>query len=209
MSKLRPRRLNISAGFTLIEILVAITVFAIMSVLSYSGLHSLLETRAHTLEQAEQMADLQLAMSILARDLRLVTPRTSRDQYGDVRPGLSKEGGDSSPLEFIRGGWRNPLGLQRSQLQRVAYHVDDQKLIRSSWATLDLAPQSEPTEIVLLEGVNSFSVEFLDDKGTATNTWPAQSSLDSEPTAGLPKGIKITLDVEPWGEILRVFGLAG
>ncbi len=101
-------------GFTLLELLVALAVFAIMATAAYSGLRSVLFTRAAVEEQNRRLADVQLAVFRLAQDIEQATPRGIRDEYGDPEPAL--RGGDllDDVLILTRTGWDNPLGQSRA-----------------------------------------------------------------------------------------------
>ena len=140
-------------GFTLLEMLVALAIFGLLAVMSYGGLASVLEQQFRTEAEAERLAALQKAYLIMQRDIEQVVARPVRDGFGDEQPPLA---GDQA-LEFTRGGWSNPLGRPRSNLQRVAYAWDDRQLRRYVWQVLDRAQDSQPLGQLLLENVELYA----------------------------------------------------
>jgi general secretion pathway protein J len=95
----------------------------------------------------------------------------------------------------------------------VAYTVKDQRLVRYTWGVLDRAPNSEPQQSVLLENVKAVQVQFFDlqnGKFTAQRHWPRLTGGNTGAGANpLPRAIELTLDVEGWGRITRLFRIAG
>ncbi len=55
------------SGFTLFEIMVAMAVFALLSVMAYGGLRSVLESRQGLQLASERLTQLQLALLLLER----------------------------------------------------------------------------------------------------------------------------------------------
>ena len=128
-------------------------------------------------------------------------------------------------LKFTRAGWVNPAPsrFQRSELQRVNYQFDGNKVIRYSWQMLDRYPDSTPQEVVLFEHVRTFEVKVLSDVGTVNSsgqavtadqgewidTWPIKNLLTTESNLGtMPIAIEIIVDTEDWGKIRRVYELS-
>ena len=91
-------------GFTLLELLVALAVFAIMSIAAYSGLSNVLFTRAAVETENRRLAMTQLAFHRLGQDLEQVIPRSVRDEYGEPEPALRGNIQDSEVLLFTRAG---------------------------------------------------------------------------------------------------------
>jgi len=112
--------IKFAVGFTLLELLVALTVFAVISVMAYSGLNTVITARLQIKQQAEQLANLQQIFIKLGRDIEQIVQRPIRNQYGDEESHIK---GTLQQIEFTRSGWRNPAQQNRSSLQRVAYHL--------------------------------------------------------------------------------------
>ncbi len=201
-------------GFTLLELLVALVVFAIMAVAAYSGLSNVLFTRAAVETENRRLAMTQLAFYRLAQDLEQVVQRGVRDEYGEAQPALRGNVQDSEALLFTRAGWDNPLGQPRATLQRVAYRLREGRLWRLHWTVLDRGGLTEPHEIMLLDRVRELRLRFLDQDNVWRNDWPPPADNSSDPARKpkpdqLPRAVEISLTLEDWGEITRLLLLPG
>jgi len=206
------------SGFTLLELLVAIGIFALMAAMAYGGLNNLIKNRQITDEHATRLTQLQTTFLWLGRDIEQTVNRRIRDEYGDSQLALSSTEVGRYQLELTRGGWRNPVGRARSNLQRVAYSVRENQLIRSYWNVLDRAQDSKPLEVVLLDGVDRMELRFLSAKGSAQNAgqdkqewvddWPG-SALGIQPSEDPPLAVEVILETEAEGRISRLFRVPG
>src|SRR5210317_619118 len=122
-----------SRGFTLLELVVAMAIFAIMAAIAYSGLNNVLLAREQTDAHAKQLQQLQLAMNWFARDIEQAIDRGVRSEYGEMLPPVIGNDFEGYLIELTRGGWRNPANHKRSNLQRVAYAVREEQLLRAYW----------------------------------------------------------------------------
>lgn len=198
-----------SAGFTLIELLVALAVFAILALLAYGGLSGMLNTRALSDERADALRELQLAYRTVERDIEEWVPREVRDEYGQAKPALIAGSEIGAALELTRGGWRNPAEQPRSTLQRVAYAVQDEKLLRSTWLSLDRPADAQPDEQTLIEGVSELRLRFLDESDTWQERWPpagqAPTEQGTQAPVPVPRALEMVLVTERWGELRWLF----
>lgn len=198
-----------SAGFTLIELLVALAVFAILALLAYGGLSGMLNTRALSDERADALRQLQLAYRTVERDIEEWVPREVRDEYGQAKPALIAGSEIGAALELTRGGWRNPAEQPRSTLQRVAYAVQDEKLLRSTWLSLDRPADAQPDEQTLIEGVSELRLRFLDENDAWQERWPpAAQALAEQGTpapVAVPRAVEMVLVTERWGGLRWLF----
>lgn len=196
-----------SAGFTLIELLVAMSIFAVVAVMAYGGLDSVLKMRKQGDEHSVKLAALQTSFAILERDIEQAVNRSIRDDFGDNKPPME---GDDEALEFTRTGRRNPGGFSRSNLQRIVYGIEDEQLMRASWLVLDRAQDSASASGPLFEEVESIKFSYLDDQLEWQSGWPVRNlSQATAPPPGLPRAIVLIIESEQWGEIRRVFRVAG
>ena len=190
-----------SKGFTLIEIVVALAVFAIVGVMASSGLNAILQWQSNLDVKSEQIKSIQLTLKYLEKDINRAITRSIRDQYGDRQPAFSSDG--ESIMSLTYSGWRNPAGLLRSHLQRVAYEYnEDKELIRHSWNRLDGAISEDARELVLLEDVEEFELEFLNPGNTWVDQWPPINVNVND--VGLPRAVSISFDAKPLGKITRI-----
>jgi general secretion pathway protein J len=196
-------------GFTLIELLVAVAIFAIIAVLAYGGLDSVIHQREQTSSVMDRLRTVQQAFSIITRDFEQLEPRTVRDPLGSVPlAAFMSTPQNLPPVTFTRGGWSNPLADVRSTQERVAYELDDDKLVRLSWPELDNPPQTLPTKQELLTQVSAFDLRFLDSSDQWQTQWPP---LNADATAYLslvPQAVEISVTLKDWGHITRIIEVA-
>ncbi|MEJ2609629.1 MAG: type II secretion system minor pseudopilin GspJ [Candidatus Thiodiazotropha sp.] len=196
-------------GFTLLELLIAISIFAILATFVYSSLNVVLNTEQQTSLYSQRMAKLQLGLSIMQRDFRQVVNRPIRDQQGDEQPALSSDGFTGILVEFTRNGYANPMKLARSNLQRVAYQLEEGTLYRLTWQTLDRAQDSEPHKYELIDEISSLELFYYDDELKKHSEWPPEENAanpEKEPT--LPVTIEMQMELKDWGQIRRIYPLA-
>ncbi len=201
------RRMPRAAGFTLIELMLALSLFALVSAMAYGGLRSVLDASVDTKRQAAQLAALQTAFVRLGRDLEQTVARGIRDAYGDQQPALLGGGGGSHALEFTRIGRPNPAKFPRSSLQRIAYGLREDTLIRLSWVVLDRGDERDPYEQVLMEGVKDLRFRYLNERLAWQTNWPSVG--DQDPQDLLPKAVEVTLELNGIGELTRLFQVPG
>ena len=105
-------------------------------------------------------------------------------------------------MRLTRSGWRNPGRLPRSQLQRVAYRIEDQVLFREYTWVLDPVLGDDPVRQELIDGVEELSFEYLDQGDEWRSRWPPLQS--QSPGAEWPRAVRITLTLSDLGELVRI-----
>jgi general secretion pathway protein J len=191
-----------SRGFTLLEMLVALAVFALLGLMTSQMVTRVIDVHNVAVERGERLGELQLAMQILQRDVLEIAPRSVRDEMGDPLPALRI--GTDIALELTRSGWRNPLGQRRSELQRVAYQLQDGTLTRYYWNVLDRAEDTVPVAQELLHNVSELTVYAVDVSGNTHAYWPLVGDQMQDPAQQLA-GIEVQINVAPFGEITRLW----
>lgn len=195
------------AGFTLLELLVASAVFTVLSIMAYGGLRTVLTARAETDRAAARLAEIQTAFLHIHRDIIQITDRSIRAEYGDQQPALKYVEFGDYRLELTRGGVRNPAGLPRSNLQRVAYSLEDETLYRVTWPVLDRAQDTQPRRVRLLGQVRGLHVRFLGTGEDWQTAWPPIAQEGE--VIGLPRAVELSVDLEDWGRLTRLFEVPG
>lgn len=205
MSPLRiQRRAWRAQGFTLIEIILVVLIFSIMAAMAYGGLNSVLKTRVAVEASMQRTAELQKAYMRLRGDFQNLVDRPARDNFGDLQPPLL--GGKEQTVELTRGGWRNPLYLKRSSLQRVVYGLREHRLERASYRVLDRAQDSEPIRTVLLERVRELRWRYLNPDREWVDQWPPRSvDTTTSGEAAPPRAVELTIVTEDVGELRLLF----
>lgn len=179
-------------------------IFAVMAAIAYSGLNNVLIAREQTDAHSKQLHQLQLAMSWVARDIEQTVDRGVRSEYGEMMAPLIGNDFEGYLIELTRGGWRNPANHARSHLQRVAYAVKDEQLVRAYWRVLDRAEDSKPYEHVLLDGVTGVEVRYLGADNEWQRSWPPQSLGSATTPARLPRAVEVNVDTKHFGKITRL-----
>jgi general secretion pathway protein J len=182
-------------GFSLIELLVALAVFASMAALAYGGLDALTRARSELAGQERAFGDLLRAVDGLRRDLGGVVARPVLAANGQTLPALF---GTSDRVEFTRLGFANPRVEARSNLERVFYAYAAEKLTRGRYAVLDRAPNSAPQVADLQVPTREFRLRYLAPDQRWLEQWPPPGSDD--PTA-LPRAIGWRWQTRDYGEL--------
>lgn len=193
-------------GFTLLEVLIALSIFAIMGLASYHLLSGETRTQQALAEHSDKHDHWQRGMMRLTQDLQQAVNRSIREDYGTRKPALI---GDSDTLTFTRQGWSNPLHQQRSDLQRVDYRIATAAgnlpyLQRSFWLALDRAPASQSINQQLLPGVEQLQLRYFHPEH---KVWVQQWPPLEEPDIGLPQAIEVVLSSNDYGQITRLVSL--
>lgn len=199
-----------AAGFTLLEMLVAVGIFALVSAIAYGGLAQALTARDRVAAEREFWQTLALAFTRIEEDLVQARARPIRDSDGAELPALVGQPTDPRALarpsiEFSRGGvfvFRESKSL-RSDLQRVGYRFSEGTLWRLAWPVLDRGPEAEPVAVPLLKDVEDFQARFFNPDGRWDEYWPP-GAANPPP---LPRGVEVTLKLKDRGEFRRVFSV--
>lgn len=196
-------------GFTLLEVLVAIFVFAILAVMAYGGYNQLSRQDEIVDRNASRTRAIQSTVQRMSEDFSMLEPRPVREPLGDsIDPALRADKRTETLAELTRSGWSNPAGVARSTLQRVAYRLQDNKLERAYWNALDRTMSAEPTSAVLLDQVRTVSFRFMDQNQTWHEQWPPLGYSGGDASLR-PIAVEITLDLEDWGKIVRLVEVSG
>lgn len=227
-------------GFTLIELLVALFIAAIMFAIGYGAIEQALQNRGDIRRHQRELVALQTAMRVMEQDFVQLAPRPVRQPLGDAwspaiqtlaNSGTTSLSGsssasdagsgatssfDSGPQPMVtltRGGWSNPMGIERTELERVAYVFDNGTLIREHWNVLDPTLEDQPVKRNLLKHLKSVSFRYMTLGRQWIEQWPppevgSGQALDSYYRMR-PIAVQVTLDTDDWGKIVRIFEVAG
>lgn len=211
-----PGRIDRTKGFTLIELLVALSIFAVLGLASWKVMDQVIRTKQALDVQSHQLQQWQKAMWILSRDLRSIADRPVRDNQGTPEPAVSSVI-PGFVLAFTHHGWPNPLNAQRSELQRVAYGLENDddgnsQLIRYYWPKLDRAPDAQPVKQIMIDRLDRLEVQFIDERGQTAFYWPPSKTEDADAASdvqvnAIPSGIRLRFSSIAFGELERVFQL--
>lgn len=197
-------------GFTLLELVVAIAIFAAMYIMAQQFLSAALRNRATIERHADALETAQRTLIFLTMDLEQVVARPVRDRFGETRPAVE---GDADTVSVTRLGWANPMDLRkRSTLQRVTWRLEEDRLIRSHYRVLDRGQGAQPVETVMMENVTRFEVRYLYRSRAGewqwNRRWPRDQVRALSPIRQpLPRSLEITVEREQGQGLHRYFRL--
>jgi general secretion pathway protein J len=188
-------------GFTLFEILIALFVFAILSLLLAGALRQVISAQTGAESKAKRLRSLQITLLLMSRDIEQIVNRSIKTASGSEEKAFI---GTSKSFTLTHAGIANPTGFaKQSALQRTKYSYQDNHISRIVWPVLDQAPQTTPHSRQLISGVTSAYFEYLDKNKQFQSTWPLEGS---DPRL-LPRAIKVTLTISEWGSISQIYVL--
>jgi general secretion pathway protein J len=180
-------------GFTLLEIVIALAIFSVMSMMAYAGLAAMLDARASTVPRAQQLAQLQTTLYLLNEDLSQVIKRPIRDQLGSSEPAFSIGRGNEI-LVFTRTVPSWLANSSETNLLRVSYSLEKEALYRRVWTIPDRTQQTEyrRRKLLVTQGVTikGFSAK--------TKTW-------GEVVGEIPQALDISFKLDGLGSVHRTF----
>ena len=192
-------------GFTLLEVLVVLGIFSVISIVSFTMLSQYLDTTERLEEKIHGLQRLQRTFTLLEKDLRYVIDRDTRISTGETEPAIIVEYSAGLPGEILRltvsrAGFES---ARAGTLRRVAWQLDNGSIYRSSWNTLDQSVDTEVPRVVLLQDIASVRIDqyiWSDDYGLQQ-----YDSFGDE--AAIPSGMRITVSTEDGREYVRLFDI--
>jgi len=190
-------------AFTLVELLVALAIFALLAGFAYRGLHSMLESREALQKETRKWRDVALFVGRIERDLSAVLPTQPQANAIVRRPAPV-----TSVVETVTNGdglalTRSGNLLQENALaapQRIAYRLRDGAVERLTWTSVDLAPREEPAAVRVLGSVSSLGFRFLMQSGEWRTAWGVADQT-------LPAAVEVTLKLASGETIVRLVDL--
>ena len=188
-------------GFTLIEILIALAILALIAVLGYRATSSLAQSEVKLSDESARWRALDGMFARLEADMRAALPRTVR-AGNSVEPawvGATDAAGNAT-VRFSRAGTES-VGEPGAAGQRIAYRLANGAIEVDYWPHLDQPASVAPTAYALAGGVTALRVSYLDSQGGWQERWPVLG----EPT--LPRGVRIVLTQDDGTSIERWLAL--
>lgn len=204
------------SGFSLTEVLVAMMVFSIISVLSVTMLTNALSSRDIQTDVNNSVDAMQRVRTLFRDDAGQMVLRTWRDQDGLRQPlvfagsldgvdplMVTRTGEGRDILILTRRGWANPGGIHdRSSLQRIVWRLENSQLVRVAWPHPDITQNTQPVRTVLMTNLENLRIEFL-----AGETWTDEARVmitgDGEASGG-PRALRLSYTLDGLGEIEHI-----
>ncbi len=190
-------------SFTMLEMLVALSIFAVLSTMAYRGLNLMLETREQVSAAGRKWQDLARVFARMEQDFAATVDRPVRSAGDLPLPPLLGNpvpvGEDDALVEVTRLGYPGQQGSLQG-LQRSGYRLRGQTLEVLAWPVPDRAPRTRPAADELLGGVQALEARYLARNGAWQDRWPL-------PGQALPAAVEIALVLTSGERVTRLFAL--
>lgn len=217
-------------GFTLLEMVIAIALSALVAALAYQSFDGASRNADRTREVLSSINKLDKAWQLIGQDMRNIVPLNPAIPSPQLKfeaASLKTTGKDSFQviMIFARRGWVNPLGRLRSDLQQVNYRIAEGKLWRDYLPERNMPLESVDFERdslhqLLLDNVVDVQLRFLSDARIKADgksvlegseyskswdtIWPPVNGAGA---SAMPLALEITIDIEGAGRSVRLFEL--
>lgn len=190
-------------GFTLIEILIALAIFALLATITSSSLYYAFNTRKIVNIQADKLNELQFAINIIQQDTLQIVDRAIRGNEMRQFPVLV---GQAGYVEFTRDGRMNPNSIEkRSTLKRIGLVCIDGTLVHRTWESLDPLDRNQYEDRVLINGIEKCAFSYLNQNVQSLSEWRADAVNEEQQVETFPKAIQMNLTLKDWGSINLLF----
>lgn len=193
-------------GFTLIEVMIALLVFAVLGTITSMVLSHAFDTRARVNAKAHQLEDLQLALTLISRDTTQIVERSSLGNDLHLFPPFV---GLPAYIEFTRGGLDAQAYRKESSLKRVAYHCMGSKLIRDSFNQLDTPNRTQHQSRIVLDNLEHCSFGYLSASRQVLTEWRAYALAQNQKKETLPTAIQFSFTIKGMGNMVLLYIIPG
>jgi general secretion pathway protein J len=190
------------AGFTLVEMLIALLIFGMLTAGGVALLSFSVSSQEFTDRQLATLGSLRRAGALMTTDLAQATARPWRDAQGLHQPAFVGSASGATPLiVLVRAGWDNPDQLPRPSLQRVEYRLQNNRLLRIGYAAVDGGGASAVT--ALIDDVEQLRLRYRAADGTWRDSWQPTDQLE------MPTAVELTVSSPRFGPVRQVFQVGG
>lgn len=193
------------SGMTLLELVIAIAVFSLVTAAAYAALSQGLTLQDRLQEQRRFWQRFDTVFNLVNTDLEQAVDLASRTTRNNTFNGYQQADTAVSGhiLEFTRNADTTFHTGPASPFLRVAYRVHDGGLYRRIWSRLDRPYGIEPAESLLIEGVRNIRLRYLSSAGGWLTHWPQAQYMDE--SSGLPRAVEVIVEVEDRGAYRWLF----
>lgn len=190
-----------SRGFTLLEVMVAVTILAGMSLAMYGASSMMIDNKDVVEHRDERNHSVSFALNKLAEDLNSAFFVKSQDLLGSKFEGEVAFQGQEERLDFSSfTHLRYIKDAKETDMAEISYYLvndpeepDRRILMRREATVLDKNPQEGGKAYPLLEHVRSIRFEYLP---VGTQEYKGEWDTTSVDSANkLPRAVRITLEV--------------
>ena len=196
-------------AFTLVELLIALTIFAIMAVMSYRTLDTVFQTRQQLNEETARLRDVALLFARLDDDVTTLLDRRPRNADNLLDDALRLTallpGADDATLVFTRSGFAGSAGMAATP-QRVGYRLKDGTLELVLWPGLDSAPRTAPQAYPALTRVREAKWRAMDRGGSWQDVWRS-TPIGGGASGAYPAALELSITLDNGEQFMRMFAL--
>lgn len=198
-----------SLGFTLIEVIVALSIFAALSIIGYKGISSLIQTKQRIAIEDNKWQELLLFFDRFELDIKQCVNRPIRTGDDELVPAWlatpAYSGDDGAQLAFSRFGDPEQPGFLMDT-RRVGYRLNEGAVELLIWPSLDVAPAAKPERFKVLSHVAQVTFTYLAEDGRWLTAWP-DATLTTAQKSFAPSAVQVKIQLETGETVTRVFAL--
>ena len=171
-------------GFTIIEVLVTLIILSMIAIISSNILQSSIESEKVSSLRLNSIKELNLASSILRRDIRQIANVSIKDFYGNKINGtfFSELGSENLMFTTKVKSFSNEV----SPLKRVQYVIENKNFIRKQYYSSNPYNQDEFTKSIIINDIDNLKLSFLNE-----NKWHQSWPVSPITSKKIPTLIKI------------------
>lgn len=197
-----------AGGFTLVELLVAVAIFGVLSGVAYRALSVVLDSRARIEQENRKWRELAGFFARFEQDIAAAAPRPIRDAGDVVGAALA---GNAGAVRLNDGA----IVLTRTALasapdvsdppHRLGYRLRGGVVELLTWSVLDQGPRSEPAVAAVLRDVRALDFRYLDRRGQWHLAWPPPGTTAGPTAAVIPAAVEATVTLASGERLVRLF----
>lgn len=196
-------------GFTLLEVVIALAIFSLISIAAYRGVDSLLRAKQSVQAENRKWQEIMLFFDRFELDIKQHVNRPVNNDRNQIEPAWfatpERAGSQKTLLSLTRSGEKLQAGYLMDS-RRISYRLSNGNIELLYWPALDITADSRPEIFIVLKNVRRFNLKYLNPQGAWLDFWPEPNSQDKNRLYH-PKALQLELTMGSGEEIKRLFAL--
>jgi general secretion pathway protein J len=196
-------------GFTLLEVVIALAIFSLISIAAYRGVDSLLRAKQSVQAENRKWQEIMLFFDRFELDIKQHVNRPVSNDRNQIEPAWfatpERAGAQKTQLRFTRSGEKLQAGYLMDS-RRISYRLSNGNIELLFWPALDITASSQPEIFIVLKNVRRFNLKYLNPQGAWLEFWPEPNSQDKNRLYH-PKALQLELTMGSGEVIKRLFTL--